>query len=174
MEPMSLFWCGVVGLGVTAAIVMVTEYYTGTGFRPVKSVANAKEYAMERLGIKIALLVIALAGAVYWAQPPHLTGGPILAVSSGLWTLVILASFGWERSEDWAYRLGSFLGVTMATVEGVSVMQLRDGLIATYHEIANTAPAFVDLNFAPERIAKIVGRQGAALKARDEMKMHLK
>jgi ketosteroid isomerase-like protein len=57
--------------------------------------------------------------------------------------------------------------------EGVSIMTLRDGLIAEYHEVANTAPAFVDLNFAPERIAKIVAKQGAALKARPEMQRHL-
>lgn len=60
-----------------------------------------------------------------------------------------------------------------AMFEGVAIMALRDGLIASYQEVANTAPAFVDLNFAPERIAKIVGKQGAALKAREEMKRHL-
>ena len=60
-----------------------------------------------------------------------------------------------------------------AMFEGVAIMRLRDGRIAEYHEVANTAPAFVDIKFAPERIAKIVARQGAALKARPEMKRHL-
>src|SRR3981081_4013576 len=60
-----------------------------------------------------------------------------------------------------------------AMFEGVAIMTLRDGRIARYHEVANTAPAFVDLNFAPERIAKIFARQGAALKARTEMQRHL-
>ncbi|WP_342642404.1 sodium-translocating pyrophosphatase [Rhodoligotrophos ferricapiens] len=36
-----LFWCGVVGLAVTALIIVITEYYTGTNFRPVKSIAQA-------------------------------------------------------------------------------------------------------------------------------------
>lgn len=57
--------------------------------------------------------------------------------------------------------------------EGVAMMKLRDGKILEYHEVANTAPAFVDMNFAPERIAKIFARQGAALKARPEMRRHL-
>src|SRR5712672_2340827 len=60
-----------------------------------------------------------------------------------------------------------------AMFEGVAIMRLRAGKITEYHEVANTAPAFIDIKFAPERIAKIVTKQGAALKARTEMKRHL-
>jgi len=40
---MDLFWCGAIGLVVTAFIIVITEYYTGTEYRPVKSVAAASE-----------------------------------------------------------------------------------------------------------------------------------
>jgi ketosteroid isomerase-like protein len=60
-----------------------------------------------------------------------------------------------------------------AMFEGVAIVTLRDGKIALYHEVANTAPGFVDMNFAPERIARIFAKQGAALKARPEMARHL-
>ena len=60
-----------------------------------------------------------------------------------------------------------------AMFEGVAIMTLCDGLIAEYHEVANTATGFVDMNFVPERIVKIVAKQGAALKARPEMARHL-
>ncbi|NBO20351.1 MAG: sodium-translocating pyrophosphatase, partial [Proteobacteria bacterium] len=38
---MQLFACALTGLGVTALMVWITEYYTSTEFRPVKSVAEA-------------------------------------------------------------------------------------------------------------------------------------
>jgi K(+)-stimulated pyrophosphate-energized sodium pump len=38
---MQLFWCMLIGLVVTGLLVWITEYYTGTNFRPVKSIAKA-------------------------------------------------------------------------------------------------------------------------------------
>jgi K(+)-stimulated pyrophosphate-energized sodium pump len=40
---MNLFWCMVVGLGLTGALVWITEYYTGTNYRPVRSIAKSSE-----------------------------------------------------------------------------------------------------------------------------------
>jgi K(+)-stimulated pyrophosphate-energized sodium pump len=36
-----IFYCALVGLGVTGLIVWITEYYTSTAYRPVRSVAEA-------------------------------------------------------------------------------------------------------------------------------------
>ena len=38
---LNLFYCGIAGLVVTGLIVWITEYYTGTGKRPVVSIAQA-------------------------------------------------------------------------------------------------------------------------------------
>lgn len=59
-----------------------------------------------------------------------------------------------------------------ALFEGVAVCRLRDGLIASYSEVANSAPGLAMLGFEPARLARIVERQGAALAARDEAARH--
>ncbi len=37
----TLFYCGIVGLVVTGLLIWITEYYTGTNFRPVQSIAKS-------------------------------------------------------------------------------------------------------------------------------------
>jgi len=39
----ALFYCALLGLIITGLIIWITEYYTGTGFRPVRSIAKASE-----------------------------------------------------------------------------------------------------------------------------------
>jgi len=40
---MNLFFCGITGLVVTGLIIWITEYYTSTEYRPVRSIAKASE-----------------------------------------------------------------------------------------------------------------------------------
>ena len=56
--------------------------------------------------------------------------------------------------------------------DGVSIMTLRDGKIAEYREVANAALGLLDIGFAPERVAKILTKEGAQIKARPEWQRH--
>ncbi len=56
--------------------------------------------------------------------------------------------------------------------EGVGLMRLEGGLIASYREVANTGPALLDMGFPPARVAKILTRQGELLLARPETARH--
>ncbi|WP_324828051.1 sodium-translocating pyrophosphatase [Qipengyuania zhejiangensis] len=39
----ALFWCSLLGLVITGLIIWITEYYTGTDYRPVRSIAKSSE-----------------------------------------------------------------------------------------------------------------------------------
>jgi ketosteroid isomerase-like protein len=60
-----------------------------------------------------------------------------------------------------------------AMFQGVAILRLEGGLIAEYREVAETAPAFVQMGFPPERVARIAAKQGAALRALPEWQRHL-
>jgi K(+)-stimulated pyrophosphate-energized sodium pump len=46
---MSLYYCGIIGLVITGLLIWITEYYTGTNYRPVQSVASSSTTGLKQL-----------------------------------------------------------------------------------------------------------------------------
>ncbi len=69
----AIFWCVLTGLGVTALVVWITEYYTSTEYRPVRVIAEASETGhgtnvIQGLAISMesaALPVIVICAGIY-------------------------------------------------------------------------------------------------------------
>ncbi|WP_088346170.1 MULTISPECIES: sodium-translocating pyrophosphatase [Rhodomicrobium] len=92
-----LFYCGVIGLAVTTLIIVITEYYTGTGYRPVQSIAAASQTGhgtnvIQGLAISLeataapALVIIAGILATY-----NLAG--LYGIAIAVTTMLALAGF---------------------------------------------------------------------------------
>ena len=89
ISGMDLFISSLVGLVVTALIVWITEYYTGTEYRPVKSVAKASEtgHATNIIqGIAVSMEATALPVIVICA------GIIVSFITAGLYGLSIAAT----------------------------------------------------------------------------------
>ena len=76
---MALFWCSLVGLAITGLIVWITEYYTGTDYRPVKAVAKA---SVTGHGTNV------IAGL---AMSMEATAAPALLICAGIVVCYVLA-----------------------------------------------------------------------------------
>jgi K(+)-stimulated pyrophosphate-energized sodium pump len=92
---MKLFWCMLIGLGLTGALVWITEYYTGTNYRPVRTIAKASEtghgtnviqglaISLESTALPTLVIVVAVIGAYQLAG--------VIGVAFGATSMLALA-----------------------------------------------------------------------------------
>ena len=93
----ALFYCGAIGLVITGLIIWITEYYTGTNYRPVQSIARASltghgTNIIQGLAVSLestALPAIVICGGIIGAS--SLAG--VIGLGFAATTMLALAGF---------------------------------------------------------------------------------
>jgi len=95
-----------------------------------------------------------------WEMFRPVTDGKMLYA---YYTFSYVSTLPEAQGKKWGKRVG---------FDGVSIMTLKDGEIAEYREVANSSMGLLDIGFAPERVAKILAKEAAHIKARPEWARH--
>ena len=103
----NLYGSALIGLGVTFALVAITEYYTGTRWNPVKSIAEASQtghatniiaglaVGMRATALPVITIVVGIIGAYYAAgHELYGIGVAVMAQLSMCGLIVALDAFG--------------------------------------------------------------------------------
>jgi K(+)-stimulated pyrophosphate-energized sodium pump len=124
---LGIFIASIVGLGVMASIFVITEYYTGTGHRPVREVAKS---SITGAGTNI------ITGL---AMGFEATAMPVLVIVVGIFL---------------AYHFAGLYGIALAAVAMLSVTGIIVAIDA-YGPITDNAGGIAEMADLPEDVRKI-------------------